>query len=36
MRWARRKLSFSEELVVRPDESVREGAIKPWRIGART
>ena len=31
-----RKLTFSEELIVpRPDKSVREGAIKPWRIGGR-
>ncbi len=31
-----RKLAFSEELVVpRPDKAVREGAIKPWRIGGR-
>ncbi|MFZ5495827.1 MAG: excinuclease ABC subunit UvrA [Verrucomicrobiota bacterium] len=31
-----RKLAFSEELVVpRPEKSVREGAIKPWRIGGR-
>ena len=31
-----RKLSFSEELIVpRPDKSVREGAIKPWRLGGR-
>lgn len=31
-----RKLTFSEELVVpRPEKAVREGAIKPWRIGGR-
>jgi excinuclease ABC subunit A len=31
-----RKLTFSEELVVpRPEKSVREGAIKPWRIGGK-
>ena len=31
-----RKLAFSEELVVpRPEKSVREGAIKPWRIGGK-
>ncbi|HWA27806.1 MAG TPA: excinuclease ABC subunit UvrA [Lacunisphaera sp.] len=31
-----RKLAFSEELVVpKPEKSVREGAIKPWRIGGR-
>ena len=31
-----RKLTFSEELVVpKPEKSVREGAIKPWRIGGR-
>ncbi len=31
-----RKLTFSEELIVpKPDKSVREGAIKPWRIGGR-
>ena len=31
-----RKLTFSEDLIVaRPDKSVREGAIKPWRIGGR-
>jgi excinuclease ABC subunit A len=31
-----RKLAFSEELVVpKPDKSVREGAIKPWRIGGK-
>ncbi|AOS46015.1 UvrABC system protein A [Lacunisphaera limnophila] len=31
-----RKLTFSEELIVaRPDKSIREGAIKPWRIGGR-
>ncbi len=31
-----RKLAFSEDLVVpKPEKSVREGAIKPWRIGGR-
>jgi len=31
-----RKLSFSEELIVpKPEKSVREGAIKPWRIGGK-
>ena len=31
-----RKLTFSEELVVpKPEKAVREGAIKPWRIGGR-
>jgi excinuclease ABC subunit A len=31
-----RKLTFSEELIVpKPEKSVREGAIKPWRIGGR-
>jgi excinuclease ABC subunit A len=31
-----RKLTFAEELVVpKPEKSVREGAIKPWRIGGR-
>lgn len=31
-----RKLTFSEELVVpKPEKSVREGAIKPWRIGGK-
>jgi excinuclease ABC subunit A len=31
-----RKMTFSEELIVpNPDKSVREGAIKPWRIGGR-
>ncbi len=31
-----RKLAFSDELVVPNEEkSVREGAIKPWRIGGR-
>lgn len=31
-----RKLAFSEELIVpKPEKSVREGAIKPWRIGGR-
>jgi excinuclease ABC subunit A len=31
-----RQMTFSEELIVpRPDKSVREGAIKPWRIGGR-
>jgi excinuclease ABC subunit A len=31
-----RQLTFSEELVVpKPEKSVREGAIKPWRIGGR-
>jgi excinuclease ABC subunit A len=31
-----RQMTFSEELIVpRPDKCVREGAIKPWRIGGR-
>ncbi len=31
-----RKLAFSEELIVpKPEKSIREGAIKPWRIGGR-
>ncbi len=31
-----RKLAFSEDLIVpKPEKSVREGAIKPWRIGGR-
>ena len=31
-----RKMTFSEELIVpNPDKPVREGAIKPWRIGGR-
>ncbi|MDQ5980667.1 MAG: excinuclease subunit [Verrucomicrobiota bacterium] len=31
-----RKLTFSEELIVpKPEKSVREGAIKPWRIGGK-
>ena len=31
-----RKMTFSEELIVpNPDKAVREGAIKPWRIGGR-
>jgi excinuclease ABC subunit A len=31
-----RKLVFSEDLIVpKPEKSVREGAIKPWRIGGR-
>ena len=31
-----RKLTFTEELVVpKPEKSVREGAIKPWRIGGK-
>lgn len=31
-----RKMTFSEDLIVpNPDKSVREGAIKPWRIGGR-
>ncbi|HVZ64982.1 MAG TPA: excinuclease ABC subunit UvrA [Lacunisphaera sp.] len=31
-----RKMTFSEELVVpNPEKAVREGAIKPWRIGGR-
>jgi excinuclease ABC subunit A len=31
-----RKLTFSDELVVPdPEKSVREGAIKPWRIGGK-
>ena len=31
-----RQLTFSEELIVpKPEKSVREGAIKPWRIGGR-
>jgi excinuclease ABC subunit A len=31
-----RKLAFSEELIVpKPEKSVREGAIKPWRIGGK-
>ncbi len=31
-----RKLTFSEELIVpKPEKAVREGAIKPWRIGGR-
>ncbi len=31
-----RKLAFSDDLVVpNPEKSVREGAIKPWRIGGR-
>ena len=31
-----RKLTFNEELIVpKPEKSVREGAIKPWRIGGR-
>ncbi|MDI1320060.1 MAG: excinuclease ABC subunit A, partial [bacterium] len=31
-----RQLVFAEDLIVpRPDKSVREGAIKPWRIGGR-
>ncbi len=31
-----RKLAFSEELIVpKPEKSVREGAIKPWRVGGR-
>ena len=31
-----RKMTFSEELIVpNPDKSVREGAIKPWRIGGK-
>ncbi len=31
-----RKLAFADELIVpKPEKSVREGAIKPWRIGGR-
>ncbi len=31
-----RKLAFSEELIApKPEKSVREGAIKPWRIGGK-
>ena len=31
-----RKLAFSDELIVpKPEKSVREGAIKPWRIGGK-
>ena len=31
-----RKMTLSEELIVpKPEKSVREGAIKPWRIGGR-
>ena len=31
-----RKLAFAEELIVpKPEKSIREGAIKPWRIGGR-
>jgi excinuclease ABC subunit A len=31
-----RQMTFSEELIVpKPEKSVREGAIKPWRIGGR-
>jgi excinuclease ABC subunit A len=31
-----RKMTFSDELIVpKPEKSVREGAIKPWRIGGR-
>jgi excinuclease ABC subunit A len=31
-----RQLAFSEDLIVpKPEKSVREGAIKPWRIGGR-
>ncbi len=31
-----RKLAFSDELVIPdPEKSVREGAIKPWRIGGK-
>jgi excinuclease ABC subunit A len=31
-----RKLTFSDELVIPdPEKSVREGAIKPWRIGGK-
>ncbi|RXK56496.1 excinuclease ABC subunit UvrA [Oleiharenicola lentus] len=31
-----RKLTFSEELIVpKPEKAVREGAIKPWRIGGK-
>ncbi|MDP2138805.1 MAG: excinuclease ABC subunit A, partial [Candidatus Didemnitutus sp.] len=31
-----RQLTFSEELVIPdPEKSVREGAIKPWRIGGK-
>ncbi len=31
-----RKLEFSEDLIVpKPEKCVREGAIKPWRIGGR-
>jgi len=31
-----RKLTFSDELIVPdPEKSVREGAIKPWRIGGK-
>jgi excinuclease ABC subunit A len=31
-----RKLTFSEDLIVpKPEKAVREGAIKPWRIGGR-
>jgi excinuclease ABC subunit A len=31
-----RQLTFSEELIVpKPEKAVREGAIKPWRIGGR-
>ncbi|MSU66732.1 MAG: excinuclease ABC subunit A [Opitutus sp.] len=32
-----RKLRFSPELIVAdPDKSVREGALKPWRIGGKS
>jgi len=31
-----RKMTFTEELIVpKPEKSLREGAIKPWRIGGR-
>jgi excinuclease ABC subunit A len=31
-----RLMTFSEELIVpKPDKAVREGAIKPWRIGGK-
>jgi excinuclease ABC subunit A len=31
-----RQMTFSEDLIVpKPEKSVREGAIKPWRIGGR-
>ena len=31
-----RQMTFSEELIVpKPEKAVREGAIKPWRIGGR-